>query len=57
MTDNNVANAQGSITDKTKSSMIILWILSFFFWFVPAIIYFFTSKDDAELHEEVRKVL
>ena len=68
MTDNNnnVAQAQTQAAQKpvpetisasTKNQMIILWILSIFFGFIPAVIYYFVSKDDAEFHEECRKAL
>lgn len=68
MTDNNnnVAPAQTqaeqkpvpeTISASTKNQMIILWILSIFFGFIPAVIYYFVSKDDAEFHEECRKAL
>ena len=46
-----------TISASTKNQMIILWILSFFFGFIPAVIYYFVSKDDAEFHEECRKAL
>lgn len=50
-------DAQAVVSQDSKNMGLLLWILSIFFGFIPALIFFLTKKDDPYVYNQSKEAL
>lgn len=51
------AEISGVVTQDSKNIALIIWIGTFFFVFIPSLIFYLTKKDDPYIQDQAKEAL